>query len=58
MWHRFLGLDGRQGAQQEPWMSTVDPNRRKRRQEHSKDVVEEEEEEEEGRELVSQRGEG
>jgi hypothetical protein len=27
MWHRFLGLDGKQAARQETWIGDVDPSR-------------------------------
>jgi superfamily II DNA helicase RecQ len=43
MWHRFLGLDGKQGAQQETWISKVDPSRRPKRRERSGDDRGEEE---------------
>jgi hypothetical protein len=35
MWHHFLGLDEKQGAQEEKWISKVDPSRRPKRREHS-----------------------
>jgi hypothetical protein len=57
MWHRFLGLDGRQGAQQEAQVSAVDLNRQKRRRQGSHERREDVEEGE-GGELVSRRGKG
>jgi superfamily II DNA helicase RecQ len=51
MWHRFLGMDGKQGAQQETWISRVDPSRRPKRRERSGDDTGDEEP---GRGLVLQ----
>jgi superfamily II DNA helicase RecQ len=57
MWHRFLGLDGRQGAQQEAQVSAVDLNRQKRRRQGSHERREDVKKGD-GGELVSRRGKG